>query len=1145
MKKGLKIALISILGFCAVLFAALHIVLNSKVTGNAIDKLAAEYVDGRLDYSRLRISLLPSLRLSLDSLSLTYPHGRFPEDSSSYFTLAGSGAEADTLLALDRISLRMRLLPLLGGKVSVKQLEVDGPRAFLHQYDSLSSNLDILKLPSSDSDEGKDPSLALRLGKLLVGGNPRFIVDLRDSGSAAALSFHALELSGGVKMHDSALECRDIKLGLDSLRLYARTACDTLDCGSCLRIDQSGSRSYELDFASDVFLGFREYGRMYIPASLRGVLEAEKLSDRIELATDALRADLAFLPLKLKGRASVFPDSTLVNAALRLEDCPLDSVRLNYAVLVMPSLSKLSTDARISADLSLDGCYSDHSYPEINACLQIPESYTTYLPENLSLRLAIDLDAVLHPDGVLNADFHEFRAGLPGVDVEFDGEALDLLGEDPLYSMSACAKAELEKLMEIVPESLGIRSASGDIDLDLSARTRLSELVSYRFDEADIKGRLRSDRLALTMVGDSVNAAAFKSAVDLSSDRYGLDLKVDFDSLYFNSGVQLIARVRNIRNEGHISKTKVGGHLLPKLRLSSRSERLFFKYGTGRYGLRGGDFGFTAQKIVPKEQPKKEFKLPAFLQEEDFEKADLDISLDSSFVKLLQNWSASGHIKADGGYYSSPAMPLRTRMTGLHADFDDREVVIDQFGVRSGTSDISLSGYVRGVKSSLMHKDMLNVFLMAESERINANELISAMLAGEDSDASGNVSVEQELDESFVTDTLADATVDFEDIPLFVVPGNVNLTLKMNAGRIDFMEPKIGPFSSGIKIKDRTMQLTSTDIATEIGDIHLDAFYATRTKKDISAGVNLNLTGMQAGNIISLIPAVDSLMPALKAFDGRLWLELSATTQLDTNMNLIIPTLDGVVRVSGEDLKIHNTGQLSGLASKLVFGRKDHLAIDDLHADAIIHDSKIELFPFELGTDKLKVALRGTQGFDSSMYYHASVTKSPILVRFGVNVYGSTDNWHFSLGRAKYRDGRVPAYTEQLDTVQLNLASSIRNIFKRGVDNVMRHNTEALAGLDSESARIDPLHPQEEDFSVMEMAEYIDMIDNYVYEQELEDQQEALEREVEEALAQTSVDMSSLLSQYEDDIYDRRLMRKIERTKRRDARKAAREAAKA
>ena len=137
MKKGLKIALISILGFCAVLFAALHIVLNSKVTRNAIDKLAAGYVDGRLDYSRLRISLLPALRLSLDSLSLTYPHGRFPEDSSSYFTLAGCGAVADTLLALDRLSLKMRLLPLLGGKVSVKQLEIDGPRAFLHQYDSL------------------------------------------------------------------------------------------------------------------------------------------------------------------------------------------------------------------------------------------------------------------------------------------------------------------------------------------------------------------------------------------------------------------------------------------------------------------------------------------------------------------------------------------------------------------------------------------------------------------------------------------------------------------------------------------------------------------------------------------------------------------------------------------------------------------------------------------------------------------------------------------------------------------------------------------------------------------------------------------------------------------------------------------------
>ena len=580
--------------------------------------------------------------------------------------------------------------------------------------------------------------------------------------------------------------------------------------------------------------------------------------------------------------------------------------------------------------------------------------------------------------------------------------------------------------------------------------------------------------------------------------------------------------------------------MLPKLRLSSRSERIFFKYGSGRYGLRGGDFGFTAQKVVPKEQPKKEFKIPAFLQEKDFEEADLDISLDSSFVNLLQNWSASGHIKADGGYYSSPAMPLRTRMTALHADFDDREVVIDQFGLKSGTSDINLSGYLRGVKSSLMHKDMLNVFLMAESERINLNEIISAILAGEGSDASGNVTVDQELDESFVTDTLADATVAYEDIPLIVVPGNVNLTLKMNAERVDLMEPRIGPFSSGIKIKDRTMQLLSTDIATDIGDINLDAFYATRTKKDISAGVNLNLTGMQAGNIIALIPAVDSLMPALKAFDGKLWLELSATSQLDTNMNVIVPTLDGVVRVSGEDLRVHNTGQLGTLATRLLFGRKDYLSINNLHADAIIHDSRMELFPFELGTDKLKLALRGSQGFDNSMYYHASVIKSPVLLRFGVNVYGSTDNWHFSLGRAKYRDGNVPAYTEQLDTVQLNLASSIRNIFRRGVDNVMRHNTEALAGIDSESARIDPLHPQEEDFSAMEMAEYIDMVDNYVYEQELEDQQEALNREVEEALAETVVDMSSLLSQYENDIYDRRLMRKMERAKRRDARKAAR-----
>jgi len=74
----------------------------------------------------------------------------------------------------------------------------------------------------------------------------------------------------------------------------------------------------------------------------------------------------------------------------------------------------------------------------------------------------------------------------------------------------------------------------------------------------------------------------------------------------------------------------------------------------------------------------------------------------------------------------------------------------------------------------------------------------------------------------------------------------------------------------------------------------------------------------------------------------------------------------------------------------------------------------------------------------------------------------------------------------------------------------------------------------------MEMDEYADMIGDFVCEQEMIDQSEAIEKEVNEALASSAMNMDDFYKQYEDSIYDRRIHRKMERAKRRDARKAAR-----
>ena len=82
-----------------------------------------------------------------------------------------------------------------------------------------------------------------------------------------------------------------------------------------------------------------------------------------------------------------------------------------------------------------------------------------------------------------------------------------------------------------------------------------------------------------------------------------------------------------------------------------------------------------------------------------------------------------------------------------------------------------------------------------------------------------------------------------------------------------------------------------------MGGIQFDGFYSTRTKEDLKTGFSLNMSDITAEKVIELLPAVDTIMPMLKSFKGLLNCELAATASLDTNMNVITPSINGVVRI--------------------------------------------------------------------------------------------------------------------------------------------------------------------------------------------------------------------------------------------------------
>ena len=64
------------------------------------------------------------------------------------------------------------------------------------------------------------------------------------------------------------------------------------------------------------------------------------------------------------------------------------------------------------------------------------------------------------------------------------------------------------------------------------------------------------------------------------------------------------------------------------------------------------------------------------------------------------------------------------------------------------------------------------------------------------------------------------------------------------------------------------------------------------------------------------------------------------------------------------------------------------------------------------------------------------------------------------------------------------------------------------------------------------------MYDALTYERELEDQTEQILKEVDLTLEETFPDMESLMKSYEDQIYDKKMIRRMERQKKKEQRKS-------
>ena len=536
--------------------------------------------------------------------------------------------------------------------------------------------------------------------------------------------------------------------------------------------------------------------------------------------------------------------------------------------------------------------------------------------------------------------------------------------------------------------------------------------------------------------------------------------------------------VMNGTNNQFLIFPQKGHYINPEIRIKSENRYISFKDMVGRYSLANATLQLNAlmnrsakvqrsrrinHKLDSLHRAYPQLNRDSLIalaarnrlsrrgnKTDDFANSNIDFGVDRNLATIIRDLNMNGLVKASRGSVRSPLFPIKTTLGNIDIVFNTDEIIMNNSTFKLGESVITSTGKISGIKEALLKRGVLGITLNITADTLNLNEISYATAKGSEY-MNGSKSIKDSLRQSVNSynqliansPTQGDNSHISSSPALIIVPGNIAANIKLSIKHGIYADVMLNKVTGELIAKERCLQINNFNATTSAGEMNLSAFYATRNKNDLSAGFDMEMKEINVKKLLGMVPSIDTILPMLRSFEGTINSQMAATTEIDENMNIKLPTMKGVIKINGEQLVLMDGETFGEISKKLHFKNKKRNLVDKIAVEALINDNKIEIFPFLMEIDRYRTAISGTQNLDMSFKYHISVLKSPIPFRLGINVTGTPDKFKFRIGRAKYKNANLPVYSQIIYDTRMNLRTYIADIFQRGVAAAMQEGAKA------------------------------------------------------------------------------------------------------
>jgi hypothetical protein len=500
---------------------------------------------------------------------------------------------------------------------------------------------------------------------------------------------------------------------------------------------------------------------------------------------------------------------------------------------------------------------------------------------------------------------------------------------------------------------------------------------------------------------------------------------------------------------------------VPQLSLAMDANRISYGDPLNRLNLSGGKIDLTAH-IRPRRQmsPRIKARFDSIAQANPDLSADsvyrlmmprrrkvstvqsndeiLDFALDNTAKDLLRRWNVTGSISAKRGRVFTPYFPLRNSLSDVNVALTTDSVIFRNIKYKVGRSDFRIKGRIDNIRRALTSRTgrtPLELNLYVSSDTIDVNQLAEAAFAGAafaEKAQSGNIVIANTENEDSLQAAM-DQLTDTSTMAAILIPKNITASFNMRARNIIYADMLMTKFRGSVLMRNGAINMHKLSAATDMGSVDLSALYNAPDKQNMNFGFGLQIKDLQLDRVLHMLPAVDSIMPIMKNFDGIINADIAATSDIDSTMNFVLPSLNAAVKLYGDSLVLLDADTFKMLSKWLLFKNKKDNVINNVGVEILVENSMLELFPFMFDIDRYRLGVMGHNDMAFNFDYHVSVLKSPLPFKFGLNASGNPDDMKIRVGKAKFKENMATKNTAIVDTTRINLLNQIENVFRRGI----------------------------------------------------------------------------------------------------------------